>query len=75
MCHGAGKLFAMFKLWSDQRKGAPSARANVGARSPIGLTWESGKCETTAKSGDGDVIPGEYLENGTSQRHGANSVG
>ena len=68
-------MFAVLKFHADQGKGAPSARANVGARSPIGLTWESGKCETAAKLGDGDVIPGEYLENGASQRHGANSVG
>ena len=27
------------------------------------------KRESGAKSGDGDALPGEYLENGASQRH------
>ena len=34
---------------------------------PIGLTWESGKCECGAKSGGGHAFPGEYLENGASR--------
>ena len=75
MGHAAGVLFVVLKFHADQGKGARSARANVSARYPIGLTWKSGKCESGAKSGDGDVIPGEYLKNGASQRYGANGVG
>ena len=73
MVHGDDLLYSNFRVIG---RGAPSARANVCARPPYTVSMGAGKSAALDEiRSNASPLPGSYLGNRESQRHGTDSDG